>query len=843
MRNLLHTRRLLLDGGMGTMLQGMGFSGNYDALNLTHPQAVKAVHERYLQAGADIIETNTFSSQRISQADYDLTEKCGEMAYEGAKIAKEVAEKYSTPDKPRFVVGSVGPTNRMASMSDDVNDAAARAVTFDELAAAYQEQMEGLIRGGVDAILIETIFDTLNAKAAIYAADEAMTTTGRDVPVMLSATVSDASGRMLAGQTVEAFAASVIHCRTLLSVGLNCGLGAKGLKPLVERLSEALPDVFISVHPNAGLPDEMGKYAQNAVDFAGEVREILPFVNIVGGCCGTTDEHIAKVAEIVDDTEVRKLRENDGIMTLSGLDVLKNTSKILCNIGERCNVAGSRKFLRLINGKSYDEAVQIARQQVEDGAQILDINMDDGLLDAPKEMSHFVNLLASEPDVARVPWMIDSSNWEVIRAALRNIQGKCVVNSISLKEGEAAFVEKARELRRFGAAVVVMAFDENGQATTCDRKIEICGRAYKILTESVRFPAEDIIFDPNVLSICTGMAEHDAYALDFIRATKWIRENLRGAHVSGGISNLSFAFRGNNKLREAMHAVFLYHAIRSGLDFAILNPASKVMYGDIPTDERRLLEAAVLHENSHAADDLIAFAQQNLEEKTDTSSNTSHNAIQLSVNERLINSIIKGDGGHLEEDLTEALKQFPHAVDIIEGPLMSGMNEVGRRFGNGEMFLPQVVKTARTMKQAVAILDPYIKQENVVGKSLRKTIILATVRGDVHDIGKNICGVVLSCNGYRVVDLGVMVEAEKIVEAVRREKADFIGLSGLITPSLIEMEKTVKALQDAGIRIPVFVGGATTSEKHTELKLRPIYEGEVIWTRDAGEMCGAISSK
>ena len=835
MRDLLSARRLLLDGGMGTMLQGMGFSGNYDELNLTHPEAVAAVHERYLKAGADIIETNTFSSQRISQADYGLSDRCFEMAKKGAEIARKVADAYTTPDKPRFVAGSVGPTNRMASMSDDVNDAAARSVTFDELAAAYQEQMEGLIAGGVDALLIETIFDTLNAKAAIYAADEAMKKQGRDVPVMLSATLSDRSGRMLAGQTVEAFAASVRHCRTLLSLGLNCGLGAKGLRPFVERLSEAVPDVFVSVHPNAGLPNELGKYDQSPDDFAKEVEELLPYVNIVGGCCGTTDAHIAAVVKFVGKGDVRTLRETCPTMTLSGLEVLSNDAGLMCNIGERCNVAGSRKFLRLINEKNYDEAVQIARQQVEDGAQILDINMDDGLLDAPAEMAHFVNLLAAEPDVARVPWMVDSSNWAVVRAALRCIQGKCVVNSISLKEGEDVFLQHARELRRFGAAVVVMAFDEEGQATSYARRIEICGRAYKLLTENAGFPAEDIIFDPNVLSICTGMAEHDAYALDFIRATKWIRENLKGAHVSGGVSNLSFAFRGNNALREAMHAVFLYHAIQNGLDFAILNPSAKVMYADIPEQERQVVEAAILHSHDNAAEELIALAQTLLAQKDAKVENIVEETVVLSLEQRLMNALVKGDGSHLETDLTEALAKYDDAVSIIEGPLMAGMNEVGRRFGNGEMFLPQVVKTARTMKQAVAFLDPYIKKGDE-SQSSASTVVLATVRGDVHDIGKNICGVVLACNGFRVVDLGVMVSAEDIVQAVIREKAQIVGLSGLITPSLSEMEKTVKALDDAGVRIPVMVGGATTSEKHTALKLKPLYTGEVVWTKDASMM-------
>lgn len=859
--DIIRQRILILDGAMGTMFQRFGLTeqdyrgkrfgdipgqlkGDNDLLTLTRPDLVVDVHRKYLEAGADIIETNTFSAQRISQADYHCEGICAELNREAARLARRVAEAYSTPEKPRFVAGSVGPTNKMCSMSPDVNDPAYRSLTYDELAEAYAEQIEALLEGGVDALLLETFFDTLNAKAAIDAAVQSMQRTGRTVPLMLSATVADRGGRTLSGQTIEALLTSVMHA-PLFSIGLNCSFGAADMKPLIERLAAEAP-FYVSAYPNAGLPNALGQYDQGPVEMAREMKTYVDekLVNIIGGCCGTTDRYIAEFEKLVHDANGHYLPPRQPVsrsshLWLSGLERLEvRPENNFINIGERCNVAGSRRFLRLIKEQQYEEAVGIARRQVEDGAQVLDINMDDGLLDTEREMVHFLRLLAAEPDVARVPFMIDSSKWSVVQAALRSVQGKCIVNSISLKEGETVFLEHAAELKRFGAAVVVMAFDERGQADTYERRIEICERAYRLLTEKAGLPPTDLIFDPNVLAICTGMAEHDSYALDFIRATAWIRQHLPGAHVSGGVSNLSFAFRGNNYIREAMHAVFLYHAIAAGMDMGIVNPATSVLYSDIPADRLQIIEDAILCRRPDAAERLIGLAEQVKDEEARSSQSnaeaTDNWRIQ-SVEERLSYALMKGVADYLDHDLTEALERYPHAVDLIEGPLMDAMNRVGELFGAGKMFLPQVVKTARTMKHAVTFLQPYIEKEKVAGQTAGK-VLLATVKGDVHDIGKNIVGVVLACNGYEVVDLGVMCPAETIVEAVQREKADLIGLSGLITPSLDEMEHTVVALRNAGIRIPVLIGGATTSRLHTALKLAPVYDGPVVWTKDASQV-------
>lgn len=727
-------------------------------------------------------------------------------------------------------------------MSPDVNNPAFRALTFDELQAAYCEQMEALLEGGVDALLIETIFDTLNAKAAIRAAELSMEKTGRKVPLMLSVTVSDIAGRTLSGQTLDAFLASVEHA-DLFSVGLNCSFGARQLKPFLEQLASRAP-YYISAYPNAGLPNSLGQYDQTPEDMAAEVKEYIEegLVNIIGGCCGTTEQYIAKYQDLIQGVQPRVPVKKHAHLWLSGLELLEVSPEInFVNVGERCNVAGSRKFLRLINEKKYDEALSIARKQVEDGALVIDVNMDDGLLDAAQEMTTFLNLVASEPEIARVPIMIDSSKWEVIRAGLKCVQGKCIVNSISLKEGEEVFMAHAREVKQLGAAVIVMAFDEKGQADTYSRKIEVCERAYRILVDKVGFAPEDIIFDPNVLAVATGIEEHNNYAVDFIQATGWIRKNLPGAHVSGGVSNLSFSFRGNNYIREAMHAVFLYHAIQQGMDMGIVNPATSVLYTDIPQDILERIEDVVLNRRPDAAERLIETAERLKQEKEGTASQEGNASVQLlwrnntTVEERLQYALVKGLSDYLEEDLQEALSRYPNAVSIIEGPLMAGMNHVGDLFGSGKMFLPQVVKTARTMKKAVAILQPYIEAEKEEGARSAGKVLVATVKGDVHDIGKNIVSVVMACNNYEIIDLGVMVPAEKIVETAIREKVDIVGLSGLITPSLEEMVHVVTELQRAGLDIPVMIGGATTSKLHTALKIAPVYHAPVVYMKDASQ--------
>ena len=865
LNEIIRERILVLDGAMGTMIQTYNLSeedfrgerfgdfkgqmkGNNDVLNLTRPDVIADIHRRYLEAGADIIETNTFSSQRISEADYQLEDCAREMALEGARIARREADKYTTAEKPRFVAGSIGPTNKTLSMSPDVSNPAAREITYDELLSAYMEQVDGLMEGGVDALLIETIFDSLNAKCCIDASMRVMQQRGVELPIMLSVTISDLAGRTLSGQTLEAFLASV-STYPVFSIGLNCSFGATQMKPYLRELARKAP-YYISCYPNAGLPNALGLYDETAETMAPKMAEIVDegLVNIIGGCCGTTDAFIRAYGPIVKGKKPHQPVAKPSTMWLSGLELLDVTPEVqFVNVGERCNVAGSRKFLRLIKEKSYDEAIAIARKQVEGGALVIDINMDDGLLDARQEMQTFLNMIAAEPDIAKVPVMIDSSDWEVIRAGLRCVQGKSIVNSISLKEGEAKFVEHARDVMRYGAAVVVMCFDEEGQATSYERRIEIAQRAYKILTEQVGMNPTDIIFDPNILAIATGMEEHDAYAADFIRATEWIRKNLPGAHVSGGVSNLSFSFRGNNYIREAMHAVFLYHAIKVGMDFGIVNPSTRVTYTDIPEGQLEIIEDVVLNRKPGAAERLIELANLINNEKL-VISNCDYSKREdipakdgvqgnphFSLEERLQNALIKGIGDNLESDLKEALKKYPHAVDIIEGPLMTGMNTVGKLLGEGKMFLPQVVKTARTMKQAVGILQPYIEAEKQEGGKSAGKVLLATVKGDVHDIGKNIVSVVMACNGYEVIDMGVMVPAEQIVRKAKEEQVDMIGLSGLITPSLEEMVNVAEELKRAGLQIPIMIGGATTSELHVALKIAPVYGGPVVWMKDASQ--------
>ena len=869
LNEIVQERILILDGAMGTVIQQYGLTetdfqgqlpvrrradshspvlvkGNNDMLCVTRPDVITDIHERYLKAGADIITTNTFNAQRISQADYQTEEYARLFNIRGAQLARQAADKYSTTEKPRFVAGSVGPTNKTCSMSPDVIDPAKRELTYDELFDAYTEQMEGLIEGGVDIILIETIFDTLNAKVAIDAALQTMRRMGRELPIMLSVTISDLAGRTLSGQTLDAFLASV-DSYPIFSVGLNCSFGARQMKPYLKELARRAP-YYISAHPNAGLPNQMGLYDETPETMAPQIAEFIDegLVNIVGGCCGTTPDFIEKYAPLVVGKKTHTPSNWPKSLWLSGLDLLELTPEIpFVNVGERCNVAGSRKFLRLIKEKNYEEALSIARKQVTDGALVIDINMDDGLLNARQEMVTFLNMIAAEPDISRVPIMIDSSNWDVIVDGLKCVQGKCIVNSISLKEGEEVFIDHARDVMRFGAAVVVMCFDEKGQATSYERRTEIAERAYRILTQEVGMNPKNIIFDPNILAIATGMEEHDAYALDFIRATQWIRPHLKGAHVSGGVSNLSFSFRGNNYIREAMHAVFLYHAIHAGMDFGIVNPATKVQYDDIPPQQLEIIEDVILNRKAGAADRLTELAKELEEERAAADKNTEGTYItktaddkpieSLSIEDRLAEALIRGNGDTLSTDLAEALQKYSRAVDIIEGPLMAGMNIVGQRFGEGKMFLPQVVKTARTMKQAVSILQPYIEAQKEEGARKAGKVLLATVKGDVHDIGKNIVAVIMACNNYEVIDMGVMVPAEQIVQKAIEEHVDIIGLSGLITPSLEEMVNVAQELQRANLQIPIMIGGATTSQLHVALKIAPVYSGPVVWMKDASQ--------
>ncbi len=862
LQDTLSRRIVILDGAMGTKIQQYGLSesdfhgymfrknpslmqGNNDVLNLTRPDVISEIHSLYLEAGADIITTNTFCSQRISQADYRLEDVCRQIAYEGARLAREAADQYSTPERPRWVAGSVGPTNKACSMSPDVSDPGARAIDYDTLRFAYLEQMGALIDGGVDLILIETIFDTLNAKAAIDAAMSAMSEREVKLPVMLSVTISDLAGRTLSGQTLDAFLAS-ISSYDIFSVGLNCSFGARQMKPFLQELAAKAP-YYVSAYPNAGLPNSLGLYDETAETMAPLVEELMDegLVNIVGGCCGTDEHFIRLFAQAAEGKVPRVPAAPPKEMQLSGLDVLRLTPEVgFVNVGERCNVAGSKKFLRLIKEKKYDEAVSIARRQVADGALVIDINMDDGLIDARREMVTFLNIIASEPDIARMPLMIDSSDWNVVEAALKCVQGKCIVNSISLKEGEERFLDHAATIRRYGAAVVVMCFDEEGQATTYERRIQIAGRAYALLCEKAGFRPCDIIIDPNVLAIATGIEEHDSYAADFIRTCAWIREHLPGAHVSGGVSNLSFAFRGNNYIREAMHAVFLYHAISQGMDFGIVNPSAKVTYSDIPAEQLEIIEDAILCRTDNPSARLISLAEEIKVRQEREKAMATDGKVQAvvedswrhaDVDERLIQALRRGIGDYLPQDLDEALLKYPRAVDIIEGPLMAGMNLVGQLFGAGKMFLPQVVKTARTMKQAVAHLQPHIEAQRNGRESKAGKILLATVKGDVHDIGKNIVAVVMACNNYEVIDMGVMVPADQIVKKAIEEQVDLIGLSGLITPSLEEMVNVATALRKAGLDIPIMIGGATTSELHVALKIAPVYGGPVVWMKDASQ--------
>lgn len=861
--SILQQRILILDGAMGTTIQQYGLGekefkgerfakvekqlkGNNDVLNITQPQIIAEIHRRYLEAGADIITTNTFCSQVISQAEYGLEAESSEMALKGARIAREMADRYYSPEKPRWVAGSVGPTNKTCSLSPDVNNPAARDICYDDLYTAYRKQIDAMVEGGIDLLLIETIFDTLNAKAAVAAAVEVMEVKQVQLPIVLSITVSDGNGRMLGGQTIEAFLAT-ISTLPIFAVGMNCSLGAKQMKPLLRILSEKA-SCYVVAYPNAGMPNCMGEYDETAEEMSAHVAGFIEerLVNVLGGCCGTTDEFIRSFATLTEGQQPRTVPAKDKCMQLAGLEPLYvNATTGFVNVGERCNVAGSRKFLRLINEKKYEEALAIARKQVKDGALVIDINMDDALLDAEREMTTFLNLIASEPDIAAVPVMIDSSDWKVIASALKCVQGKCIVNSISLKVGEEAFLEHAALIKSHGAAAVVMCFDEQGQATTYERRIEIAERAYRLLTQKVGMSPQDIIFDPNILAVATGMEEHASYALDFIRATEWIKQHLPGAHVSGGVSNLSFSFRGNNYIREAMHAVFLYHAMQKGMDFGIVNPNAKVAYSDIPAPQLSVIEDVILNKRHDAGDLLLQLADEIKaeEERRKVALTAGGEAVKQtpvaerpeSIEERIVQSLVKGVGDYMQSDLQEALHTYNRAVDIIEGPLMSGMNQVGELFGNGKMFLPQVVKSARTMKQAVGILQPYIEQENSGMPTKAGTVLVATVKGDVHDIGKNIVSVVLACNNYHVIDLGVMVPAEQIVEQVLEHRADIVGLSGLITPSLEEMIHVIEALNRAHITVPVMIGGATTNELYVALRLAPLYHGEVVWVKDASQ--------
>ena len=859
----LQDRILLLDGAMGSLIQtyslvekdfrgnlnlpeGTNVQGNNDLLSLTRPDVISDIHRRYLEAGADIITANTFSSQYVSQAEYHCEHLVKQLNAESVRIAKAQAEAYRTAEKPRYVIATIGPTGKSLSISPDVNDPAFRTISYDELHSAYLEQVRALLEAGVDGILVETVFDTLNAKAAMDAIQTAMQECGIRVPMMLSITVNDRFGRILSGQTLEALLASISHF-PLLSIGLNCSFGAQDMLPSLRTLAAKAP-YFISAHPNAGLPNAMGQYDQSPSMMAAQMEQFVneELANIIGGCCGTTPEHIAALLPLTTKGTPHVPITKEGLgysIQLSGLEPLttKNNDTVFINVGERCNVAGSRKFLRLIKEKAYEEALEIARQQVLDGAMVLDLNMDDGMLDTRTEMCRFLHLIGSEPEISRVPLMIDSSNWEVISEALKCVQGKCIVNSISLKEGEDLFLAHAREIKRRGAAVVVMAFDEKGQADTYERRIEVCQRAYHLLTEKANMDPKDIIFDPNVLAVATGMPEHDTYALDFIRATAWIRQNCPGSHISGGVSNLSFSFRGNNYIREALHAVFLFHARQAGMDMAIVNPAAKVMYADIPKAQLEIIEEVVLRPSAQATERLIALA--GALQGTDMAGGhiaATQDRGQIPVEDRIIEAVLQGSTAHLENDMTEALSLFADAVDIIEGPLMNGMNLVGERFGEGKMFLPQVVKAARTMKHAVTILQPYLNSDKKDNGKRAGKVLLATVKGDVHDIGKNIVSVVMACNGFEIIDLGVMVPAETIVQEALRQEVDAIGLSGLITPSLEEMTNVARLLRQANVTVPLMIGGATTSALHTAVKIAPLYDGPVLWVKDASQNAPAL---
>lgn len=859
LNDIIKERILILDGAMGTMIQKhrlkeedfrgklfknyhKNLKGNNDILVLTQPEIIVNIHKSYLDAGADIIETCTFNANKISQRDYETDNLVYEINFEAAKLAKKIAEEKTkeTPEKPRFVALSIGPTNKTLSISPDVNNPAYRSVDFDEMVDSYYEQIRGGVDGGVDILLIETVFDTLNAKAAIYAIEEFFSNNKIEpLPVIISGTIVDQSGRTLSGQTVEAFYISISHCKNLFAVGLNCALGAKQIYPFLKNLSQ-IAEVYTCVYPNAGLPNEFGEYDDTPQSMSKFIEEFAKqgLVNIVGGCCGTTPEHIKSFSKAVAKYKPRKLPEKNIHLRLSGLEPLIITPETnFVNIGERTNVAGSRKFAQYILNGDYQSALEIAREQVQNGAQIIDINLDEGLLDSENAMRTFLNLIAAEPEIARIPIMIDSSKWSVIETGLKCLQGKGIVNSISLKDGEEEFIRRAKKILQFGAAVIVMAFDEKGQAVTFDHKINICKRAYDILTQKVGFPPQDIIFDPNILTIGTGIEEHNEYALAYIEATKWIKANLPFAKVSGGVSNLSFAFRGNETVRRAIHSVFLYHAIRAGMDMGIVNPGQLDVYETIEPTLRNLVEDLIFNRNPDATEKLIEYANQIKSKKVEHKS-IAEEWRNLPVQQRLKYALIKGIDTFIKEDLQEALQLYDNPLEIIEGPLMEGMDEVGSLFGSGKMFLPQVVKTARVMKQAVAFLEPYIKKSlsNKSGQAKKQgTIILATVKGDVHDIGKNIVGVVLSCNNFEVIDLGVMVPADKIIEEAQKHGADIIGLSGLITPSLDEMVNVAKELERAKMKVPLLIGGATTSRVHTAVKIAPCYSNPVIYVPDASK--------
>ncbi len=854
---LLKERILILDGATGTMIQryklteedyrGEQFKdhegdlkGNNDLLSLTKPEVIEEIHCAYLEAGADIIETNTFNANSVSLSDYHMSNLAYELNLASAKIARKATDAVTekTPDKPRFVAGALGPTNRMASMSQDVNDPGARTVTFEQLTEAYTEQLRGLIDGGVDILMVETIFDTLNAKAALYAIDAYCAANNKALPVMISGTITDASGRTLSGQTTEAFWLSMAHARPL-SIGLNCALGAKDMRPYIAELSRLAP-CYVSCYPNAGFPNEFGEYDQGSSEMAGVLKEFAQsgFVNILGGCCGTSPDHIRAIAEAVEGIAPRPIPALPSRAAFSGLEPMNITAETnFINIGERTNVTGSKKFSRLILEGNYDEALSVARQQVEAGAQIIDINMDEAMLDSEAAMTRFLNLVAAEPDIARVPIMIDSSKWSVIEAGLRCIQGKGIVNSISLKEGEESFKEQAKAAKRYGAATVVMAFDEKGQADTKERKVAICTRAYKILTEQIGFAPEDIIFDPNIFAVATGIEEHNNYALDFIEATRAIKKACPGCLISGGVSNISFSFRGNNAVREAMHSSFLFHAIKAGMDMGIVNAGMITVYDSIPKDLLELIEDVLFNRHADATEKLVDFAQ--------TVQSTGAKAVEnlewreQPAEERLSYALVKGIVDFIDEDAEEVRKKCARPLDVIEGPLMDGMNKVGDLFGDGKMFLPQVVKSARVMKKAVAYLQPFIEKEKSGAHKGVGRILMATVKGDVHDIGKNIVGVVLACNNFEIIDLGVMVSAAKILQVAREKEVDIIGLSGLITPSLDEMVHVAAEMEREGFDIPLLIGGATTSPNHTAVKIAPAYHGPVLHLKDASRSVGA----
>ena len=853
-------RILILDGAMGTMIQrhtleendfrGGRFAdwhtdlkGNNDLLSLTQPDIICDIHRAYLEAGADIIETNTFNSTRVSQADYQMEAISREINVASAQLARVAADEFSTPERPRFVAGILGPTSRTASLSPDVNDPGARNITFDELVDNYTESTQALIEGGVDLIMVETIFDTLNAKAALFAVQQVFETLAVELPIMISGTITDASGRTLSGQTPEAFWNSVRHSKPI-SIGLNCALGPKELRPHLLEIANTA-DTLVSAHPNAGLPNEFGGYDLDAATMADTVAEFARagLLNIVGGCCGTTPEHIRAIADAVADIQPRQIPEIAPACRLSGLEPFTITAdSLFVNVGERCNVTGSAVFKRLILEENYDTALEVARQQVINGAQIIDVNMDEGMLESLPAMVTFLNLIASEPEISRVPIMVDSSKWEVIEAGLKCIQGKSVVNSISLKEGSAEFIDKAKLCKNHGAAIVVMAFDEDGQADNLERRQQICQRSYDILVNEVGFPAEDIIFDPNVFAVATGIDEHNRYGLDFIEASGWIKQNLPHALISGGISNVSFSFRGNNPVREAIHSVFLYHAIRQGLSMGIVNAGQLAVYDDLPTELRDVVEDVVLFRTPEGTENLLAIADNYRGDGTTQTKTEDLSWRDASVNRRLEHALVKGITTFIEEDTEEARQQAERPLHVIEGALMDGMNIVGDLFGSGKMFLPQVVKSARVMKQAVAYLQPYIEDEKEESAASNGKILMATVKGDVHDIGKNIVGVVLQCNNYEVIDLGVMVPAEKILQTAKEQNVDIIGLSGLITPSLDEMVTLGKEMQRQGFDVPLMIGGATTSKAHTAVKIAPTYErNQTIYVADASRAVGVAS--